>query len=118
MAGWMDRQKNGWTDREMDGGQRNGGIDGLMLELITAPGMQDKGTVQKRRLSTHIRQLADGVCFDCDVVLLQLLLDFINALRDILCLKGKKIVRNYECLAKIVNNNYFRKKGDPKQKAT
>lgn len=85
----MDQWWDGWTDRKMDGGQRDGGIDGLMLELITAPEVQDKGTVQKRRLSTHIRQLADGVCFDCDVVLLQLLLDFINALRDILCLKRK-----------------------------
>lgn len=28
------------------------------------------------------------------------------------------MLRNYECLAKIVKNNYFRKKGDPKQKAT
>lgn len=79
----MDRETNGWwTD---------GGMDGLMLELITAHVVQDKGTVRKHRLSTHIRQLADGICFDCDVVLLQLLLDFINALRDILCLKGKKI---------------------------
>lgn len=84
MDGGMDGQSNGWW--------ANGGTHGLKLGLLTsltAQGVQDKGNAWKRRLSTHIRQLADGVRFDCDVVLLQFLLDFINALRDILCLKGK-----------------------------
>lgn len=80
---WMDRQRNGWwaekwRDRWLDAGVDNSTRDA------------GQGHCAERRLSTHIRQLADGVCFDCDVVLLQLLLDFINALRDILCLKGKK----------------------------
>ena len=77
----------------MDGRQTDGGINGLKLESmtsLTAQGVQAKGNARKRRLSTHIRQLADGVRFDCDVVLLQFLLDFINALRDVLCLKGEE----------------------------
>ena len=41
----------------------------------------------ERVASTHIGQLADCIGFHCDIVLLQLLLDFIDALRDIFCLK-------------------------------
>lgn len=51
-----------------------------------------RGAVSAPRLTervagTHIGQLADRIGFHCDIVLLQLLLDFINALRDIFCLK-------------------------------
>ena len=41
----------------------------------------------ERVASTHLGQLADCIGFHCDIVLLQLLLDFIDALRDIFCLK-------------------------------
>lgn len=48
---------------------------------------------------TYVGQLADCVGFYCNVVLLQLLLDFINALRDILCLRGKQTaLENHKCL--------------------
>lgn len=36
---------------------------------------------------TYIGQFADCVCLHCDVVLLQLLLDLIDALRDVFCLR-------------------------------
>lgn len=39
---------------------------------------------------THVGQLADRIGLHCDVVLLQLLLDFIDALRDVFCLREKQ----------------------------
>lgn len=36
---------------------------------------------------TYIGQFADCVCLHCDVVLLQLLLDLVDALRDVFCLR-------------------------------
>lgn len=47
--------------------------------------------LSKQPCGTYIRQLTDRIRFHRDVVLLQFLFDFINALRDILCLKEKEI---------------------------
>lgn len=49
-------------------------------------------------LSTYVGQLADCIRLYCNVVLLQLLLNFIDALGDVLCLKGgKKVLKNCKC---------------------
>lgn len=64
---------------------------GLIVRGIQDQGMAWKRCLSKQRCDTYICQLADCICFYCDIVLLQFLLDFINALRDILCLKGKEI---------------------------
>lgn len=65
---------------------------------LTASGLGGAPPEQTVR-GTYVGQLADRVGFYCDVVLLQLLLDLINALRDILCLKGKQTaLENPTCL--------------------
>lgn len=46
------------------------------------------GTVSQR--GTYICELADSICFHCNVILLQLLLDLIDALGDVLCLRETK----------------------------
>lgn len=89
MEGWTDRHTtdNGmekWTDgRTMDRWMAGWTGDGWTAGL-TASVAWSAGPAHSR--GTYIRQLADCVCLHCDVVLLQFLLDFIDALRDILCL--------------------------------
>lgn len=94
MEGWTDRHTtdNGmekWTDgRTIDRWMAGWTGDGWTAGL-TASVAWSAGPAHSR--GTYIRQLADCVCLHCDVVLLQFLLDFIDALRDILCLRGKEI---------------------------
>lgn len=45
---------------------------------------------QGHRGGTHVGELADSVGLHSDVVLLQLLLDLVNALRDVLGLGGRQ----------------------------
>lgn len=71
-----------------------GGPEG-QLRRLTSAGLgggqpREATSPESTGPGTYVGQLADCVCFHCDVVLLQLLLDFIDALRDILCLKEEK----------------------------
>lgn len=74
-----NRWTEGQTEKQPD---RSRGVGGGQPWEALSP--------EQTALGTYIGQLADCVCFYCNVVLLQLLLDFINALRDIFCLKGNK----------------------------
>lgn len=78
MGKQMDRQIDKWMGRD----RRMEGCGMAAVVALRCP--------LGNHHSTHVGQLADGVGFHRDVVLLQLLLDLINALRDVFCLKGKK----------------------------
>lgn len=86
MDGWMDRRT---MDRWIEGWTMGStaGLTAWRAQSETSLG----SAAQAHSRGTYIRQLADCICFHCDVVLLQFLLDFIDALRDILCLRGNEI---------------------------
>lgn len=76
--------------------------------LLSRGGWKDMKSYTLHEGGTHISKLANSICFHCNVILLQLLLDLIDALRDILGLKREKGRKLNTCFANIPKIHYFR----------